>query len=487
MNPPARHNFINGSSWSRPGLDRFDDHNPATGETIASLETADAAAINAAVDAAQTAQRAWAATPAAARGRIILRAAALLRERNADLARIETLDTGRPIAETNVVDVISGAECLEYFGGLAGTIAGEAVDLGPAAFGYTRREPIGVVGAIGAWNYPLQIACWKSAPALVCGNAVIFKPAPQTPLTALELAAIYKEAGLPDGLFNVVNGMTETGKLLVNHPGIRKLSLTGSVPTGKAVAAEAAALLKRVTLELGGKSPMIVCDDADLESAVAGAMLGNFYSSGEICSNGTRVFVHRSLYQRFLDMLVERTRPLIVGDPLDPATQIGALITPDHMEKVLAHIEAGKASGARLVIGGNRRTEGALAQGSFVEPTIFADCTDDMSIAQDEIFGPVMAVFPFDDEDAVIARANATPYGLSAAVFTQNLARAHRMIARLEAGTCWINHYNITPIELPFGGVKQSGYGRENSRAAIEAYTEIKSVYVALAPVEPPY
>lgn len=487
MTDELRRNFINGSEWLGNGLARFDTSNPATGERIAAIEIADAAALDAAVSAAQHAQRAWAATPAAARGRILLRAATLLRERNDALARIETLDTGRPIAETEMVDVISGVECLEYFGGLAASITGESVDLGPAAFGYTRREPIGVVGGIGAWNYPLQIACWKSAPALACGNAVIFKPAPQTPLTALELAAIYREAGLPDGLFNVVNGLTETGQALVRHPGIRKLSLTGSVPTGRIVAAEAAASLKRVTLELGGKSPMIVCADADIDEAVSGAMLGNFYSSGEICSNGTRVFVHESVHERFIEALVARAGKLKVGDPLDRATQIGALISPAHMDKVLGHIAAGAAEGARLVLGGKRRTEGALARGSFVEPTIFAGCGDEMSLAREEIFGPVMSVFSFASEAEAINRANATEYGLSAAVFTRDIGRAHRMIAALEAGTCWINHYNVTPIELPFGAMKQSGYGRENSRAAIEAYTEIKSVYVALAPIDSPY
>ena len=479
----SRPNFIDGQDWSANSLATFEDRDPATGELLATLDIADAATIDAAVAAATAAQRDWAATPAAARGRILLRAAALLRENLPALARLESQDTGRPISETIAVDVISGAECLEYFGGLAGTIAGEAIDLGPTAFGYTRREPIGVVAAIGAWNYPLQIACWKAAPALVCGNAVIFKPAPQTPLTALELARIFQQAGLPDGLFNVVNGLGETGRHLVEHPGIGKISLTGSVATGKAVAALAAASLKRVTLELGGKSPIIICDDADIDSAVNAAMLGNFYSAGEICSNGTRVFVHRSIYDRFLDALIAKTRTLTIGDPLDPATQIGALISPEHMEKVLGHIEAGKAAGARLATGGNRCTTGALAQGSFVEPTIFADCTDGMSIAQEEIFGPVMAVFPFDTDAEAITRANATQYGLSAAVFTTTLARAHTMIAQLKAGTCWINQYNITPVELPFGGMKQSGYGRENSRTALDAYTEIKSVYVALTPV----
>ncbi|MBW4036905.1 MAG: betaine-aldehyde dehydrogenase [Proteobacteria bacterium] len=479
----SRPNFIAGQDWSANSPATFEDRNPATGALLATLDIADAATIDAAVAAATAAQRDWAATPAAARGRILLRAAALLRENLPALARLESEDTGRPISETIAVDVISGAECLEYFGGLAGTIAGEAIDLGPTAFGYTRREPIGVVAAIGAWNYPLQIACWKAAPALVCGNAVIFKPAPQTPLTALELARIFKQAGLPDGLFNVVNGLGETGRHLVEHPGIGKISLTGSVATGKAVAALAAASLKRVTLELGGKSPIIICDDADIDSAVNAAMLGNFYSAGEICSNGTRVFVHRSIHDRFLDALIAKTRTLIIGDPLDPATQIGALISPEHMAKVLAHIAAGKAAGARLAAGGNRCTTGNLAQGSFVEPTIFADCTDGMSIAQEEIFGPVMAVFPFDTDAEAITRANATQYGLSAAVFTTTLARAHTMIAQLKAGTCWINQYNITPVELPFGGMKQSGYGRENSRTALDAYTETKSVYVALTPV----
>ncbi|WP_287981877.1 betaine-aldehyde dehydrogenase [Acidiphilium sp.] len=487
MTGEPRRNFIAGGPWSRAGLARFETRNPATGGVLAEIEIAGAETVAAAVAAAREAQRAWAATPAAARGRILLRAASILRERNDELARTETLDTGRPIAETSVVDVISGAECLEYFGGLAASITGESVDLGPAAFGYTRREPLGVVAAIGAWNYPLQIACWKSAPALACGNAVIFKPAPQTPLTAFELAAIYREAGLPDGLFNVVNGFGETGLALVRHPDVAKISLTGSVPTGKAVAAEAAASLKRVTLELGGKSPLIVCADADLDSAAAAAMLANFYSSGEICSNGTRVFVHRSVHDRFVETLAARAQRLVIGDPLDPATEIGALISPEHADRVMGFIEAGLREGARLVCGGKRRTEGVPAGNTFIEPTIFAGCADGMTIAREEIFGPVMSVLAFDDEDDAIARANATPYGLAAAVFTRDLARAHTLVARLEAGTCWINHYNITPIELPFGGMKQSGYGRENSRAAIDAYTEIKSVYVALAPVDSPY
>jgi betaine-aldehyde dehydrogenase len=370
---------------------------------------------------------------------------------------------------------------------LAAGIAGEHLDLGAAAFGYTRREPLGVVAGIGAWNYPLQIACWKSAPALACGNAMIFKPAELTPLTALKLSEIYLAAGVPAGVFQVVQGLADTGRLLTRHPQIRKISLTGEVGTGKAVMADAASTLKQVTLELGGKSPLIVFQDARIENAVAGALLGNFYSAGEVCSNGTRVFVHKSVRGAFIERLRARTAALKVGDPLDPATQVGALISQEHMEKVLGFIARGRAQGARLLTGGARVTEGSLARGYFVAPTVFDGCRDDMDIVRQEIFGPVMSVLEFEDEDEVIARANATEFGLAAGVFTNDLTRAHRVIAQLQAGTCWINHYNVTPVELPFGGVKMSGLGRENGRAAIEHYTQLKSVYVALGDIEAPY
>jgi betaine-aldehyde dehydrogenase len=461
--------------------------NPATGEELAVLAVDGPAQVNAAVERAQLAQREWRALTGAERGRVLQRAARLLRERNDALAELETRNTGKPIQETRAVDVISGAECLEYFAGLAAGLAGEHIDLGPKAFGYTRREPLGVVAGIGAWNYPLQIACWKSAPALACGNAMIFKPAELTPLTAIELAAIYREAGLPEGVFQVVQGFAATGRLLTRHPGIRKVSLTGEVGTGKAVMAEAAATLKQVTLELGGKSPLIVFEDARIDNAVAGALLGNFYSAGEVCSNGTRVFVHRDIHAAFVERLRERTAALRVGDPLDPRTQVGALISPEHMEKVLGFMARGRAQGARLVIGGARVTSGELARGSFVAPTVFDYCHDDMDIVRREIFGPVMSVLEFAGEDEVIARANATEFGLAAGVFTNDVTRAHRVIAQLQAGTCWINHYNVTPIELPFGGVKMSGLGRENGRAAIEHYTQLKSVYVAMSDVESPY
>jgi betaine-aldehyde dehydrogenase len=465
----------------------FKTLNPATGEVLAEIAVAGPAEVAAAVARASVAQKEWASLPGVARGRILRRAADILRARNSELAELETRDTGKPIQETSAVDVLSGADCLEYYAGLAATLAGEHLDLGPQAFGYTRREPLGVVAGIGAWNYPLQIACWKAAPALACGNAMIFKPAELTPLTAVKLREVFAEAGLPEGVFQVVQGMADTGRLLTAHPQIRKVSLTGEVGTGKAVMADSAPSLKQVTLELGGKSPLIIFEDAVLENAVGGALLGNFYSAGEVCSNGTRVFVHRSVKAAFLERLAARVNAMRIGDPLDPATQVGALISEEHMGKVLTYIGRGKAEGARLVTGGHRVTSGDLANGFFVAPTVFDECHDDMAIVREEIFGPVMSVLEFEDEEEVIARANATEFGLAAGVFTNDLTRAHRVIARLQAGTCWINHYNVTPIELPFGGVKLSGLGRENGRAAIEHYTQLKSVYVAMGDVEAPY
>jgi betaine-aldehyde dehydrogenase len=469
-----------------PG-ERFASINPATGEMLAYVNVAGPAQVNAAVRAAQRGQPSWAAMTGAVRAGVLRRAAQLLRSRNQELAELESRDTGKPVQETLVVDVVSGAECLEYFASLAQSLSGEHIDLGAQAFGYTRREPLGVVAGIGAWNYPLQIACWKAAPALACGNAMIFKPAELTPLSAVKLQEILLEAGLPPGVFQVVQGFADTGRLLTRHPDIRKVSLTGEVGTGKAVMRDAAQTLKNVTLELGGKSPLIIFEDAKLDNAVSGALLANFYSSGQVCSNATRVFVHASVKAAFLERLVKRVSAMRIGDPMDPATQVGALISEQHMHKVLGFIARGRAEGARLLIGGNRVTTGALGKGYFVAPTVFDDCRDDMAIVREEIFGPVMSVLEFTDEREVIERANATEFGLAAGVFTNDLTRGHRVIAQLQAGTCWINHYNVTPIELPFGGVKMSGLGRENGRAALEHYTQLKSVYVAMGDVEAPY
>jgi betaine-aldehyde dehydrogenase len=467
--------------------ERFASINPATGKVIGFVTADGPAQVDAAVIAAKKGQLIWAAMTGAERARVLRRTADILRSRNRELAELETCDTGKPIQETLVVDVASGADCLEYFAGLAQSLSGEHIDLGTQAFGYTRREPLGVVAGIGAWNYPLQIACWKAAPALACGNAMIFKPAELTPFTAVKLQEILLEAGLPPGVFQVVQGFAETGRLLTRHPGIRKVSLTGEVGTGKAVMSDAAQTLKSVTLELGGKSPLIIFGDAKLNNAVAGALLANFYSSGQVCSNGTRVFVHRSIKAAFLERLIKRVTAMRIGDPMNPETQVGALISEQHMHKVLSYIERGRAEGARILTGGMRVTTGDLANGYFVAPTVFDNCRDDMAIVREEIFGPVMSVLEFEDEQEVIERANATEFGLAAGVFTNDLTRAHRVIARLQAGTCWINHYNVTPIELPFGGVKGSGLGRENGRAAIEHYTQLKSVYVAMGDVEAPY
>ena len=472
---------------STTGPQRFASINPATGAVLGYVSVAGPADIDAAVRAAERGQVRWAAMTGAERARVLRQAAHILRSRNRELAELETRDTGKPIQETLVVDVVSGADCFEYFAGLAQSLSGEHIDLGGQAFGYTRREPLGVVAGIGAWNYPLQIACWKAAPALACGNAMIFKPAEITPFSAVKLEQILLEAGVPPGVFQVVQGFADTGRLLTRHPAIRKVSLTGEVGTGKAVMSDAAATLKSVTLELGGKSPLIVFDDAKLDNAVSGAILGNFYSSGQVCSNATRVFVHASVKAAFLERLVKRVSAMRIGDPMDPQTHVGPLVSEQHMQKVLGYIARGRAEGARAVVGGQRVTEGALAKGFFVTPTVFDECRDDMSIVREEIFGPVMSLLTFNDEEEVIERANATEFGLSAGVFTNDLTRAHRVIARLQAGTCWINHYNITPIELPFGGVKMSGLGRENGRAAIEHYTQLKSVYVALGDVDAPY
>lgn len=456
---------------------------PATGAVIAVVHEATEAVVQRALASAKRAQVAWAALKPVERGRILRRAAEIIRDRGEELARLETLDTGKPIQETLVADWPSGADSLEWFAGLAPTVTGETIPLG-RDFVYTIREPLGVCVGIGAWNYPSQIACWKAAPALSLGNAMVFKPSEVTPLGALKLAEIFVEAGLPPGLFNVVQGRGAVGAALVTDPRVAKVSLTGSVPTGRKVYAAAADGVRHVTMELGGKSPLIVFDDASVDDAVGAAMLGNFYSAGQVCSNGTRVFVQKAIKERFLDRLAERTAKIALGDPLDSATQMGPLVSAAQMEKVLGYIATAKAEGARLVCGGGRA---ALNTGFFVQPTVFADVTDAMTIAREEVFGPVMAVLDFETEEEVVARANDTEFGLAAGVFTADLTRAHRVIAGLEAGTCWINAYNLTPVEGPFGGSKMSGVGRENGRAAVEHYTQVKSVYVGMGPVDAPY
>ncbi|WP_276118870.1 betaine-aldehyde dehydrogenase [Pararhizobium qamdonense] len=483
--PPASH-FIDGEYVEDTAGTAFDSIYPATGEVIARLHAATPAIVDRAIAAAKRAQGEWAAMSPTARGRILKRAADIMRTRNRELSELETLDTGKPIQETIVADPTSGADAFEFFGGVAAAaLNGDYIPLG-GDFAFTKRVPLGVCVGIGAWNYPQQIACWKGAPALIAGNAMVFKPSENTPLGALKIAEILFEAGLPKGLYNVIQGDRSTGPLLVNHKDVAKVSLTGSVETGRKVAGAAASQLKHVTMELGGKSPLIVFDDADLESAIGGAMLGNFYSTGQVCSNGTRVFIQKGIKERFLSRLKERTEKIIIGDPMIEETQLGPMVSRAQLDKVFAYIEKGKAEGATLLTGGGIPND-VSAEGTYIQPTVFADVTDEMTIAREEIFGPVMCVLDFDHEDEVIERANGTEFGLSAGVFTSDLTRAHRVADRLEAGTLWINTYNLAPVEVPFGGSKQSGFGRENSLAALNHYTELKSVYVAMSPVQSPY
>ena len=371
---------------------------------------------------------------------------------------------------------------LEYYAGLIPAIEGEQIPLRETSFVYTRREPLGVVAGIGAWNYPIQIALWKSAPALAAGNAMIFKPSEVTSLTALKLAEIYTEAGLPAGVFNVLTGSgREVGQWLTEHPGIEKVSFTGGTITGKKVMASASSSsLKEVTMELGGKSPLIVFEDADLDRAADIAVMANFYSSGQVCTNGTRVFVPRMLQARFEAKVLERVKRIRLGDPLDDATNFGPLVSYAHMDSVLGYIEKGRSEGARLLIGGARVTDGDYAKGAYVAPTVFTDCRDDMTIVREEIFGPVMSILIYDSEEEVIRRANDTDYGLAAGVVTRDLNRAHRVIHKLEAGICWINTWGESPAEMPVGGYKQSGVGRENGLVTLGHYTRIKSVQLEM-------
>lgn len=480
---PAASHYINGAPVEDDSGCPMDIVYPATGEVIARLHAATPAIVERALASASAAQEEWEALGGTARGRILRRAADIMRERNRALSELETLDTGKPLQETLVADATSGADALEYFGGLAGSITGEHIPLPGGDFVYTARRALGLCVGIGAWNYPTQISCWKAAPALACGNTMVFKPSENTPLCALKVAEILTEAGAPPGIFNVVQGAGETGSALVEDQRVAKVSLTGSVTTGRKVYAAAAARMKHVTMELGGKSPMIIFDDANLEDAVSGAILGNFYSTGQVCSNGTRVFVQKAVKEAFLQRVAERLGRVVIGDPMDETTNFGPMVSRQQLDIVMGYIARGIEEGARLVHGGKRIER----PGYYLLPTVFADVEDDMIIAREEIFGPVMAVMEFESEEDAITRANATEFGLAAGVFTNDLTRAHRVIARLEAGTGYINTYNLAPVEAPFGGVKASGLGRENSKEAISHYSDVRSVYVAMSGVEAPF
>ncbi|MCK9790843.1 betaine-aldehyde dehydrogenase [Providencia hangzhouensis] len=484
QHPPIHKLYIHGGyvDSSQPECGRFPAINPANGETIADLQSATLEDIQWAVESAKQGQKVWAAMTAMERSRILRRAVDILRERNDELAYLETLDTGKPLSETRYVDIVTGADVLEYYAGLIPMLEGQQIPLRDSSFAYTRREPLGVVAGIGAWNYPIQIALWKSAPALAAGNAMVFKPSEVTSLTALKLAEIYTEAGVPAGVFNVVTGQGgEVGQWLTEHPDIAKVSFTGGIATGKKVMANASASsLKEVTMELGGKSPLIIFDDADLDKAADIAMMANFYSSGQVCTNGTRVFVPESLKSQFEDKITERVARIKIGSPVDENTNFGPLVSFAHMENVLRYIALGKQQGAKLLCGGERLMDGDFAQGAYVAPTVFTDCHDEMQITQEEIFGPVMSILSYQSEDEVIARANNSVYGLAAGLVTKDLTRAHRVIHQLEAGICWINTWGESPAQMPVGGYKHSGVGRENGVMTLQNYTQVKSIQVEL-------
>ncbi len=457
----------------------IDKRYPATGEVIARIEPADQTILDQAVEVAAAAQREWGARSGSDRAAILQKAADGLRAHNDALSRLEVRDVGKSFAEAASADVPSGADAMAFFASMAMTEAGDMHRYADA-IAYCERVPLGVCAGIGAWNYPVQIACWKAAPALAAGNAFILKPSELTPLTAHLVAEILADAGLPDGLFQILHGDYQMGRAICAHPGIAKISLTGGVETGRLIMAQSAETLKKVTLELGGKSPLIVFADADFDLAVETALAANFYTAGEVCSNATRVYVEEAIAADFEAALIEGARALRVGDPMADDVQMGALISEPHLNKVLDYIAIGTAEGAKVATGGKRLHPQGFESGYFMEPTILTQCRDDMRVVREEIFGPVMSVLTFSDEQEAITRANATQFGLGAGLITRDLTRAHRVAGQLESGNVWVNTYNLLPPGLPFGGIKQSGFGRENSAYSLDAYSEIKTTYIQL-------
>ncbi|XP_043941331.1 4-trimethylaminobutyraldehyde dehydrogenase-like [Protopterus annectens] len=460
-------------------------HESATGRVICDLICSGQHEVDLAARSAQTAFQTWSQMSGLERGRILLEAARIIRDQKEEIAVMETINNGKPVYEARA-DVDTAWQCIEYYAGLAGTLSGQHFQLPGGSFAYTRREPLGVCVGIGAWNYPFQIASWKAAPALACGNAMVFKPSPLTPVTAVMLAEIFTKAGIPKGLFNVVQGDATTGEFLCNHPEVAKISFTGSVPTGSKIMEMASKGIKPVTLELGGKSPVIIFSDCDLDNAVKGSLMANFLSQGQVCNNGTRVFVQREIHDRFLAEVVNRTKNIKIGDPLLEDTKMGALISQTHLDRVLGFVKQAKEQGATVLCGGEKYVpeDLKLKNGYYMKPCILANCRDDMTCVKEEIFGPVMSVLVFDTEEEVLQRANTTTFGLAAAVFTRDISRAHRVVASFQAGVCYINNYNLTPMEVPFGGYKMSGIGRENGQITLEHYSQLKTVYVEMGNVE---
>jgi len=463
------------------GAKRFDTINPATGEVLTQIAAASSADVDRAVEAARRALEdsngAWRKMSASERGRLIWKLADLLEKNIDEFAELETLDNGKPIFESRYVDMPMVIDVLRYYAGLATKIHGETVNTLETAFTYTLREPVGVVGLIVPWNFPLLLASWKIGPALACGNTIVWKPASQTSLTTLRFGKLAVEAGVPAGVVNIVTGPGEVGRTMVKHPGIDKIAFTGSTAVGQEIMRSAADTVKRITLELGGKSPNIVFADSDIDDAVKGAITGIFYGKGEVCNAGSRLFLECKVKDEFTEKLVARAARMRPADPLDPKTRLGAIVSQDQMQTVLGYIEAGKKDGAKLVAGGKRVSVDG-GKGFFIEPTIFGDVKNDMTIAREEIFGPVLSVLTFDDVDEVIEQANNNPYGLAAAVWTRDVKKAHSVSRRLKAGTVWINTYGLMDASLPFGGYKSSGFGRELGMHAIEHYTELKTVWL---------
>jgi aldehyde dehydrogenase (NAD+) len=482
LQSPMKKLLINNEWRASVSGKTMDVVNPATEEIIAAVAAADASDVDAAVAAARAAlDGPWGKMSARERGRLVSRLADRLMERVDEVARLETIHNGKPISESRNIEIPAAAECFEYYAGWADKVMGETIPVKGNYLTYTLREPVGVVAAIVPWNFPLLLAAWKVAPALACGNTVILKPASQTPLTAIALGEIAIEAGLPPGVLNVITGPGSIiGQALVEHPGIDKIAFTGDTSTGKAIMRSAADTLKKITLELGGKSPNIVLADADVDAALRGATIGIFYGKGEVCAAGSRLLVDRAIKDEFLDKLAARTKKMVAGDPMDPRTRFGPVSSRKQLETVLRYIDAGKKEGATLIAGGERADIGT-GKGYFVQPTVFADVRPEMTIAREEIFGPVLAAIEFADLDEAIARANDTTYGLAAGVWTRDIKKAHYVARKLQAGTVWINTYNVYDTAAPFGGYKQSGFGREMSAHALQHYTQVKSVWVDLS------
>ena len=461
----------------------FATPNPATGEVLARVAEGDAEDVDRAVRAARRAFDGgkWPRMRPTEREGLLLRIADLIEKHGDELAQLETLDNGKTIFESRNVDVPGAAATFRYYAGWVTKIYGETNPSDPAFFNYTLREPVGVCGQIIPWNFPLLMAAWKIAPALACGNTVVLKPAEQTPLSALRLGELLLEAGVPDGVVNIVPGFGPTaGGALVRHPQVDKIAFTGSSEVGKEIHRETAGTLKRLSLELGGKSPNIVFSDADPKAAIEGALMGVFFNQGQVCCAGTRLFVEEGMHDEFADTLAKTASGMKQGSGLDPEARIGPLVSEEQLERVTGYLEVGKREGARALIGGERNTAPGLEKGYFVKPTVFTGVRNDMRIAREEIFGPVVSVIPFKDENDAVLQGNDTLYGLAAGVWTRDVSKAHRVARAIRAGTVWVNCYNVIDATSPFGGYKESGYGRELGRYAIDLYTQVKSVWLRL-------